>query len=186
MKDSNNLDNHKNKNLRMILIALISLIAFCALITLIIAFSSLSGSSNTTVLSPDFAPKQEEKYAEDIGDSGDEKLKQSEGGGAVSLTYSTNVSVSLSAKQISLLFGNPTKSNQDMLVQVVVHDTVIAQSGKLSPGKQIKKLDLLKDTEKLLEVGGYKGKLVILYYQPDSGKKAIVNTEIPMQIIVKE
>ena len=140
--------------------------------------------NNSPVLTPDFAPEQEEKYAENIGDNGDAKLPQPEGGGAVSLTYSTNVDVDLDKNKAYLFFGNPTKSNQDMLLQIVVQDNIIAQSGKLVPGKQVYKLDLLKDAASKLTSGGYNGKFIILYYQKDTGEKTVVNTEIPVTINV--
>lgn len=136
-------------------------------------------------LAPDYAPRQEERYAEDIGDDGDQKLDQAEGGGAVSLTYTTQVNVDLSEEQATLFFANPSKSNQDMVPRIVVQDVVIAQSGTISPGKQIEKLDLLEETAAKLQTGGYNGQFVVLYYQPDTREKTIVNTEIPVNITVE-
>lgn len=138
-----------------------------------------------TTLAPDYAPVNEEKYAEDIGDDGDKKLDQAEGGGAVSLTYSTDVDISLDKKLATLFFANPSKSNQDMVLQIVVHDVVVAQSGTISPGKQVGKMDLLRSGARKLQAGGYDGKFVVLYYQPDTHEKTIVNTDIPIKITVK-
>ena len=47
------------------------------------------------------------------------------GGGAVSLTYSKDVSVNLSDKNIDLMFANPATSTADMALQLVIKDTVI-------------------------------------------------------------
>ena len=138
-----------------------------------------------TTLAPDYAPVNEEKYAEDIGDDGDKKLDQAEGGGAVSLSYSTNVDISLDKKLATLFFANPSKSNQDMVLQIVVHDVVVAQSDTISPCKQIGKMDLLSSGARKLQAGGYDGKFVVLYYQPDTHEKTIVNTDIPVKITVK-
>lgn len=138
-----------------------------------------------TTLAPDYAPVNEEKYAEDIGDDGDKKLDQAEGGGAVSLTYSTDVDISLDKKLATLFFANPSKSNQDMVLQIVVHDVVVAQSGTISPGKQIGKMDLLSSGARKLQAGGYDGKFVVLYYQPDTHEKTIVNTDIPVKITIR-
>lgn len=82
------------------------------------------------VLAPDFAPQQVEDNAEPIGDGGESKLEQPEGGGAVSLTYSREADIDLSEGKASLLFANPSKSNQDMVLQLIIEDTVI----KSSPG----------------------------------------------------
>lgn len=135
-------------------------------------------------LAPDYAPG-EEIHAMDLGDSGD-KLDQPEGGGAVSLTYATEVGIDLSDAQASLTFANPSKSNQSMVVQIVVQDVVVAQSGTIVPGKRVETLDLLDGAADQLSPGGYDGNLLVLYYQPDSGEKATVNTEIPVHITVQE
>ena len=138
------------------------------------------------VLAPDYAPHQIEENAEDMGDGADEKLESAQGGGAVSLTYSKEVRISLEDKKAELFFGNPSKSNQDRVIQLAVHDTVIVQSGLLKPGNQVKKLELLEDAQDFLAPGGYEGKFVLLYYDPDSGEKAVLNTEIPVAITVVE
>lgn len=142
-------------------------------------------SREDSTLAPDYAPVDEEQYAQDIGDGGDEKMKQQKGGGAVSLTYTTEVKIGAEKKQASLFFANPSKSNQDIVLQIVVHDVVIAQSGRLSPGKQIEKLDLIESGAKKLQSGGYHGEFVVLYYQPDTHEKTIVNTKIPVNITVE-
>ena len=92
--------------------------------------------------------------------------------------------IDLSDNTAKLLFANPYKSNQDMLIQIVIQDTVILQSGILNPGYRVTRLDLF-DNVKLSE-GKYNGKFVIYYYQRDTGEKAMLNTEIPLTITVKE
>ena len=109
-----------------------------------------------------------------------------EGGGAVSLTYSKEVSISLADKTASLVFANPTKSNQDIVIQLMINDTVILQSGRLTPGNRVAALNLLDGAEKRLAAGGYNGKFVVLYYDRTSGEKAMVNTEIPVTVTVTE
>ena len=135
-------------------------------------------------LAPDYAPQEMEQHAETIPDDTGDKMENPEGGGAVSLTYSNKVTIDLSDKAASLYFANPGKSNQDLVIQISIQDTVIVQSGTLVPGQQVKLLDLLEGAEKQLSSGGYEGKFVVLYYDPDSGEKAMVNTEIPITINV--
>ena len=136
------------------------------------------------ILEPDVAPGDKEKNAESMGDEGDKKLDQPKGGGAVSITYSKDVTIDLSDKTVTLLFGNPTRSNQSMVLQIVIQDNVIVQSDTLAPGYQVKKLDLKTDIG--LKPGTYKGKFNVLYYDSDTGKKAVVNTEIPIDIDVQQ
>jgi hypothetical protein len=135
------------------------------------------------ILTPDRAPADEEN-AESMGDEGDKKLDQPEGGGAVSLTYTKDVVIDLSENKVSLLFGNPSRSNQGMVLQIIIQDKVIVQSGTLKPGVQVKELELTGNAK--LQPGVYEGKFNVLYYDVNSGDKAVVNTEIPIDINVKE
>lgn len=139
-----------------------------------------------TVLAPDYAPQKEEQHAETIPNDDGEKLEQPKGGGSVSLTYSREVTIDLSEKSAGLLFANPNKSNQDMVLQIVIQDTVIVQSGTLKPGNQVNTLDLLAGAEKQLTEGVYEGNFNVLYYSQETGEKAIVNTEIPVTITVSK
>lgn len=172
-------ENGKTK-LLILLLLLITLAAVC--ITLWALFFRNTG----TELSPDYAPQQEEQNARDIGDDDGTKLKAPEGGGAVGLTYSADVTIDLSEKQASLLFQNPSRSTSDMVVQIVIQDEIVAQSGKLVPGKEITTLDLLDDAAKKLAAGGYDAKFVILMYDPDSGEKAMLNSEAAITVTVIE
>lgn len=137
------------------------------------------------VLAPDYAPKDEEKNQTPIKGEGAGKLDAPEGGGAVGLIYSKQVTVDLGGKNATLMFGNPSRSNQDMVVQLVIQGETIVQSGRITPGNKVTSLALLKNAEKKLTAGGYEGKFVVLYYNRDTGEKAILKTEIPIVITVK-
>lgn len=140
--------------------------------------------SSSPTLTPDYAPHEMEQNAEAIPDDNGDKMENPEGGGSVSLTYSNKVTIDLSDKAASLYFANPGKSNQDIVVQITIQDTIILQSGTLVPGQQVKLLDLLEGAEDMLQPGGYEGKFIVLYYDQTSGEKAMVNTEIPITINV--
>ena len=84
------------------------------------------------------------------------------------------------------MFANPSKSTADMVLQIVIKDTVIVQSGRLLPGNKVTALDLLDGAENQLAAGGYDGKFIVLYYDQQSGEKAMVNTEIPVTVTVTE
>lgn len=171
---------NENKRKRL----LILLLLFITIAAVGVSVWAIWFRDTDPVLAPDYAPQQIEENAEPIGDDNDEKLSQPEGGGAVSLTYSKEVSISLSDKTAGLVFANPTKSNQDMVLQLVINDTVILQSGRLIPGNQVTALNLHDGAEKRLTTGGYNGKFVVLYYDRISGEKAMVNTEIPVTVTV--
>lgn len=135
------------------------------------------------VLAPDYAP-EEEQFAEVIPNDGTGK-KDPAAGPSVSLTYSDQVTVDLDEKIASLMFANPGKSTHNIVLQIVVQDEVIAQSGTLSPGNQLKKIELLKGADKKLTAGGYDGKFMVYFYDPVSQERTIVNTEIPILLTVK-
>ena len=177
----------RKTNKSAIIIAILALITVGALcVTMWALFLREPDDGNKVILTPDYAPQKNEINQKPIEDDSGEKMEAEKGGGAVSLTYSTNVTIDLSDETAILYFANPGKSVQDMVVQIVIQDNIIVQSGKLTPGNQLTALDLLDDTAKKLTVGGYDGKFVILYYDPDTGEKAIVNTEIPITINVVE
>lgn len=178
----NQIENKKQKRMK-IMIAVLALITVAAVSVSVWALFFRGAS---VVLTPDYAPQEEEKNAVAIENDTKDKMEAEEGGGAVSLTYGSNVSIILSNKTATLLFANPGKSTQDMVVQVVIQDTVLVQSGRLTPGNQVTTLDLLDGVADMLSPGGYEGKFVVLYYNRDSGEKAIVNTEIPVTISVVE
>ena len=130
----------KNENKQNKLILLLLLITLIAVgVTVWALFFRDSGPT----LAPDYAPQEMEQHAETIPNDSGDKLDKPEGGGSVSLTYSNKVTVDLSDKMAALYFANPGKSNQDMVLQIAIQDTVILQSGTLKPGNQVKLLDLL-------------------------------------------
>jgi hypothetical protein len=135
------------------------------------------------VLAPEMAP-QEEQQAETIPEDTGEKLESPQGGGSVSISYAREVDVDLNTGKVTLQFANPGKSNQDMVLQILVQDAVIVQTGNLRPGTQVTELELLAGTGKNLSPGSYEGLFKILFYHPETGEMAPVNAEIPVEIRV--
>lgn len=172
-------DKGKNRKIKLLVLLLLLITAAAVGVTIWALFFR----NAAPVLSPDYAPVEEEQNAEDIEEEEDtEKMEADKGGGAVSMSYQKNVTVSLSEQTASLMFGNPSKSVNDMVLQLIIvssdgTETVIAQSGTIHPGKQVEKLELIRGAATLSE-GVYNGKFNILYYDPDSGEKAIVNGNI--------
>ncbi len=142
-------------------------------------------NSDVTPLTPDYAPVEKEENAENIENDDDTKMEADEGGGAVGIIYSDKVTIDLSEKKATLLFGNPGKSLQDMVLQIVIQDEILVQSGTIVPGKQVQTLELLPDKEKLLAEGTYDAKFVVYYYDPETGERAMLNTEIIITVTVQ-
>ena len=179
------MNQNQKANKSTIIIAILALITVAALcVTMWALFLREPDDNNKVILNPDYAPQNKEENAETIPDDTGDKMENPEGGGAVSLTYSNEVTIDLSDKAAALYFANPGKSNQDMVIQIAIQDTIILQSGTLSPGNQVKLLNLLEGAEDMLQPGGYEGKFIVLYYDQTSGEKSMVNTEIPITINV--
>ena len=161
-------------------IAIVILLVILIVLTVVMISVILRKKPNT--LAPDYAPQEVEQNAQQMSEEDNEKLDQQDGGGAVSLSYSKDVSIKLDKSIASLYFANPNKSNQDMILQIFIQDSLAAQSGLMPPGYEINEMDLSKDIS--LSEGLYEGKFIVSYYQRDSGEKAMINTEIPLTIEV--
>ena len=71
-----------------------------------------------------------------------------------------------------------------LIVQLIIQDNVVAQSGLIKTGNKITRMSLIEGNG-LIE-GGYDGILMVYYYHEDTGEKSILNTKIPIQIEVYE
>lgn len=161
---------------------LVSALAAVTCVSICIALWALFGRDPTPALPPDALPAAEEN-AVPTGDDSGEKMDQPEGGGAVNLTYSDQVAISLSEGRAELFFSNPSRSNQSMVLEIVIQGTTVVRSGTLAPGNQVETLPLLDAAQ--LSPGGYEGKFHVMFYGED-GRQAILNTEIPISITVTE
>lgn len=136
--------------------------------------------------SDDFAPKVDQA-AEQMESSG-EKLDEPKGGGAVSLTYSTVVTVSTEDRTVRILFENPSKSTKDTSLQLTVNgqnegeELLIAESELIPAGYKLAQMNLKDKVD--LDPGKYEGNLKVLYYDSENGEKEVVDTNIPVTLAV--
>ena len=142
------------------------------------------------VLEPDYPNMETEANAESIeSDASGEKPEVSQGGGSVSISFMDEVTYSVSTGQLSLYYQNPGASTHNVVVQVILvrgeDEYLLSQSGILEPGYQVTSLLADKNAPQL-STGGYDGKLRLLFYDPETGERAIVDTDIPCTISVTE
>ena len=135
-------------------------------------------------LVPDYAPAAQEQNARPIPDDHESGLDAQPGSGSVSLTYSNELSIDLSSGKMDLLFANPGRSNQDVVLQILIQDKVIHQTGRITPGNQVTQLKLSVASLGMLREGGYEGSFCVYYYDRTSGEKAMVNTQMPIFVTV--
>lgn len=164
--------------------ALIAVLVLIALSSLSFSlWTVLNDDGDDTVLTPDYAPEPEEDQ-HPFDDDSEEETSEGEGG-SVGLIYGAEVNVDLSEKEAYLIFGNPSRSNKNVVLQIIIQDKIIVQSGTITPGNRVTKLDLLDGAEKLLEKGGYDGKFKVLFYDIETGQRSVIDTDIIIKINVQ-
>ena len=99
--------------------------AAIALVAVGVAVWALFFRDPSPAPAPDIAPPVEDNALPTGEDDGD-KLPQAQGGGAVNITYSDQVAVCLETRTVSLRFANPARSNQSMVVRLVLGELVAA------------------------------------------------------------
>ena len=146
------------------------------------------------VLAPDYPLIKDEPNSQPIEDD-QQKFEVSENGGAVALNYSDKVEYGLSDQTVTLFFANPGSSTQAVVLQIIVYGGVnvdtgkpeeylLAESGILRPGYYVERLDADLESNVSLASGVYSGVMRVLFYNEDTGERAVVNTEIPVNISV--
>lgn len=135
-------------------------------------------------ISPDYPPQGTEDQQEPIDDDDSDKMDSEEGGGAINVTYSMDVTVDLSDKTVSLYYANPNASNQNVSILLMVDDLVVAKSDLITPGHQVRQLPLESYAKSKLMAGGYDASLVVRSYNPENGEKAMINTEGKVDLTV--
>lgn len=180
MENNKNQDEKKRRALTALL-ALITVLSVCAAIWAVF----YRDRNDTSLSSADsgFEPVQVDSNVIEIGGN-EEKLSQPEGGGAVNITFSDAVSISLSSKEMQLMVQNPNKSNQNMTAAILIDGKVIAKSGLIKPGFMLEKLENA-DTDKL-SAGTYEGIMAVNFYDPETNEKSVMESEFDVIITVSE
>lgn len=151
---------------------------------------STDSSSGAVVLEPDYNTISDDPNAEPIESEPDESAPEvSQGGGSVTISFKDQVTYSLSTGKISMFYQNPSVSTHNVVVQMIlVHgedEYLLGQSGVLKPGYQVTSMTVDKDAPRL-SAGGYDGKIRLRFYDPETGERAIVDTDIPCTITVTD
>lgn len=176
-------NSHKsNSNLRILVLLLVCITVASVSVSV---WTTFFRETTSTMLASDYIPVETETYAAPVEDESNGENMKSEsapGGGSISMAYRKTVTIALTKKTVKLMFQNPAKSVNDMVLQLVVvssdgKETVIAQSGLIKPGNEITKMDLIDGAASMGE-GSCKGRFHIFCYAHDSGEKAIVNGSV--------
>lgn len=157
----------------LILATIIALLAIC------VAVWALFFRAPETPADPEISPVADE-HLTPTDDGDDEKMPQAEGGGAVNITYSNEVTISLADATAAVQITNPTRSNQSMLIQLMIQDVKVGQSGTIPPGNQLAVIPLNENIT--IEPGSYDGKFQLLFFDVKTNQQANLTTSIPVTI----
>ena len=157
----------------LILATIIALLAIC------VAVWALFFRAPETPADPEISPVADE-HLTPTDDGDDEKMPQAEGGGAVNITYSNEVTISLADAAATVQITNPTRSNQSMLIQLMIQDVKVGQSGTIPPGNQLAVIPLNENIT--IEPGSYDGKFQLLFFDVKTNQQANLTTSIPVTI----
>lgn len=160
------------------LIVLLALLA--ALVVAIVLLLGRVGQNEPPVIKPDhplppidtgLVPEDEDGTA----------VESPEGGGSVSMIYTLTADLSLTDRTVDIYFRNPAASNHGVALEFyIVSDGVeyfVAQSGLIPPGNGLFSLTL-DDLAPQLSEGLYEGLYRLYYYDPLTGVRAHVGSDI--------
>ena len=111
----------------------------------------------------------------------EEEYRPIEEGGYISMEYRIKATLTQSTGKIKMYFKNPGRSNHNVAVALYVlngeDEYLIATSGVIKPGYKLTELDY-KGENIILSEGVYNCKYLVSYYNPQTGERALVESEI--------
>lgn len=171
-----------NKTILLIIIAL----SVVLVISICVSVWAIFFREGDDVLPPDYPPQDTEDNQVPIPDDDGGKIETPEGGGAVNITYAENITVDLSEKNASIYYANPSRSNQNVAIAIMIGEDVIIKSELITPGNMVTSLPLVDGAEEKLAVGGYDAEIIVYCYHPETGEKAMVDTKGAVIVTVVE
>ena len=167
-----------------------ALFTVLVVVIILLLLRSCGGAGRSVVLEPDYAAIDIDENAVPMAEPEQEEaplVKQ--GGGSVTISFQDDITYSPSTGQVSLFYQNPRASTHNVVAQVILvrgqNEYLLAQSGILEPGYQVTALRAV-DGAPTVSAGGYNGKLRLLFYDTQSGERAMVDTDIPCTVTVAD
>lgn len=169
------MSSRKKKNSKN---GILTLLAILILLLSFLFYSYLGSKDNLSDLKIDENLIKEE--------DNEEKMDVSEGGGAVSLSYSNQVMIDKNNKDINIYLKNPNKSRESIKIELYIKDSnkdiLIGESGLIPPGNSLKLIKLINEEVNKSEYDGY---MKIKFYNEKNLKEEIVDSKINVEIEVK-
>ena len=159
-----------------------------AIAALVVVLVLMLGKEEPPPVIPDNPlPPIDNNLVPDNSGGEDEKPTQSpDGGGSVSMIYTLSAKITLSNGDIAIHFKNPKKSNHSVAMEFYIlsggKEYLVAKSGLIPAGNGLYTLKLSEDAPKLTE-GTYNGLYRVMYYDPITGVRAHVQSDISDVIV---
>ena len=96
----------------------------------------------------------------------------------------SNATVHLNDNIVDYYYKNVYRSKSSVVIQLLIDNKVIAQSGGLPPGYQTYKIDYNQKIK--LSPGTYEGVVIISFYNLDTNELETVNSKISIPIIIEK
>ena len=133
-------------------------------------------------------PELEPNVVLDQEDTGKRKETSEAGAGATSMSYKLSATLD-SSGELSIYFKNPGTSSHDVSLELYVlsgeESYLLFRSGLIPAKGEIRKIALDKDAPTLKE-GEYTGYYKVIYYDPVTGERALVESQLDnVKITVK-
>lgn len=185
VKENGKTDEEKAKKRKLLWLLLLLLLLLIIIAITVIAI--LMGNRQNTI--PEFAPQTVDSNAKAI--AGDKRTGTSDRN-STTMTYLPTVTIDSATGDISMLYKNPTGSNNiDVILELYItgqngDEKLIAKSEKLPLGYEMKSMKVLKDSKVNLNPGSsYKGRYKVINYNHDSGERSNVDGSLEVTINVK-
>lgn len=138
------------------------------------------------VVEPDYAVREMDSNATEMERSENTMLDIASGDGAATLIFERQVDIDLSHNVANFLVENPARATNNLVVEIVVKNQVIARSGAIKPGYRLTELNLTAGVGELLEPGVSDGQILVYTYDSETGERAVDNSKIIVTIIVRK
>ena len=144
----------------------------------------LFGDEQPIPMTPNESYEQLDPGIEPFPEQPDQPVQQLPVGSRVaSFVCEEQLRADLAGQVAELMFANPRRSEQNMVIEVTVREVTVARSGRIEPGYRITSLPLLADHT--LTQGIYAAQIKIYLYDPTGGEQTM-QTSVPVTLTVRD
>ena len=171
------------------LIMLSSIIA-ATLAVLAVVLILLLNPAPPEIVEPENPLPAVDPFVTPMEDDTSSKVVSESGGGSIRIKFAGPVHIYLSENRAAITYSNPNASNHDVAVELYLKDGdnneyFLGRSGLVPAGNTLNQISVA-DRKVEIKEGDYTGRIYVHSYDPVTGEKAVVVTDINnVKIVVK-